>query len=95
MFSLPLWYLTADPLWAVIVLTTVDTLGFGPTFRKAYSLPFEEQLFLFIILAIRNLVAIAALEHYSLTTILFPATISGACIVFTLMVMFRRKVQKK
>ncbi|MDD5125053.1 hypothetical protein [Methylovulum sp.] len=25
--SLPFWYLTSDPLWAVVVLTTVDLLG--------------------------------------------------------------------
>ncbi|MFQ5489029.1 MAG: hypothetical protein ACE5ET_11375, partial [Gammaproteobacteria bacterium] len=44
MSALPLWYATSDPLWAVVILTTVDLLGFGPTFRKAYVLPFEEQL---------------------------------------------------
>ena len=42
MTSLPLWYFTSDPLWAVVILTTVDVMGFGPTFRKAYSHPFEE-----------------------------------------------------
>lgn len=26
--SLPLWYFTSDPLWAVVILTTVDILGF-------------------------------------------------------------------
>ena len=34
--SLPFWYFTSDPLWAVVILTTVDVLGFGPTARKAY-----------------------------------------------------------
>jgi hypothetical protein len=39
--SLPLWYFTSDPLWAVIVLTTIDVLGFGPTARKIYSFPYS------------------------------------------------------
>ena len=44
MASLPLWYLTSDPFSAVIILTTIDLIGFAPTFRKAYHHPFEEQL---------------------------------------------------
>ncbi len=36
-FAAPLWYLTTDPLWAVLILTVVDVAGFGPIFRKAYA----------------------------------------------------------
>lgn len=90
--ALPLWYFTADPLWAVIILTIVDLLGLGPSFRKAYHHPFEEQLSLFIIVMIRNFISILALEHYSLTTILFPAVMAGACMLFTLMVTIRRRL---
>lgn len=91
MTSLPLWYLTSDPLWAVVILTLVDVLGFGPTFRKAYVYPFEEQLRLYAIMSARNLIAIMTLEHYSLTTVLFPAVIAVVCLVFVLMVIFRRQ----
>lgn len=92
MTSLPLWYLTSDPLWAVVILTTVDILGFGPTFRKAYCLPFEEQLTFFVIIAARNMIAIMALGHYSLTTMLFPAVTGTACLMLILMVMYRRRM---
>jgi len=91
MTSLPLWYLTSDPLWAVVILTTVDVIGFGPTFRKAYFHPFEEQLTFFVLMAARNLIAIVALEHYSLTTVLFPAILAVACMIFILMVVYRRQ----
>ena len=90
--SLPLWFLTRNPLWAVIILTTVDTLGFGPTFRKAYHKPYEEQLLLYFLMTIRNLISIAALEHYSWTTVLFPSVVSAACVVFIVMVLMRRRV---
>ena len=93
MTSLPLWYLTSDPLWAVAILTVVDVIGFGPTFRKAYSYPFEEQLTFFALMATRNFISIMALEHYSLTTILFPATTAVACLLFILMVTYRRREQ--
>ncbi len=88
--SLPLWYATHNPFWAVVILTTVDTLGFAPTFRKAYHSPYEEQVLLYVLMTIRNLVAIAALEHYSWTTVLFPAFISWTCVMFIAMVIVRR-----
>jgi len=90
--SLPLWYFTADPLWAVVILTTVDILGFGPTIRKAYAFPLEEQLTFFVIIAIRNLLAIMALAHYSLTTMLFPAVTGAACLMLIVIVMYRRRM---
>lgn len=89
--SLPFWYFTSNPLWAVVILTTVDTLGFYPTARKAYHKPYEEQLLLYILTAVRNVVSIAALEHYSFTTLLFPAVMTLACAVFIAMVGVRRR----
>jgi len=95
MASLPFWYFTSDPLWAVLVLTTVDILGFGPTIRKAYVQPFEENLIFFSVFMLRNLVVIMALEIYSPTTVIFPATIAAACLVLISMVVFRRRVLRE
>ena len=92
MTALPIWYLTSDPLWAVVILTTVDVLGFAPTFRRSYIRPFEEQLMFYVVMAVRNLVVVSALENYSLTTMLFPATIAVVCLIFSLMVLYRRRV---
>ncbi len=92
MSSLPFWYLTSDPLWAVIILTIVDVLGFGPTIRKAYVLPHTESLLFFALFAVRNLVAISALENYSVTTVLFPAVTAAACAMLIAMVAHRRRV---
>lgn len=92
MTSLPFWYLTSDPLWVVLILTLVDVIGFGPTFRKAYRFPHDEQLTFYLIFVVRNVIAIAALEHYSLTTVLFPTATAIACFAFVLMVALRRRV---
>ncbi len=94
MTALPCWYLTTNPLWAVVILTTVDVLGFGPTIRKAYAKPFEENLLFYLIFVPRNLIAIAALEHYSLTTVLFPAITATTCMMLILMVISRRQKMK-
>lgn len=92
MSSLPFWYLTADPLWAVVILTTVDVLGFGPTVRKAYIHPHSESLLFFALFTARNLIVITALENYSITTVLFPAVIAAACMLLMTMVTYRRRV---
>lgn len=90
--SLPVWYITANPLWAVVILTGVDLLGFGPTFRKAYVMPSEESVLFFSLVLIRNTAVIVALENYSLTTVLFPLAIAIGCGLLVSMVLWRRRV---
>ena len=92
MTALPFWYFTSNPLWAVLILTAVDLTGFAPTFIKAYYHPYEEKLLFYFLIASRNLLAILALENYSLTTLLFPAATALACILFIQMVLNRRRI---
>lgn len=88
--ALPLWYVTSNPLWAVVILTIVDVLGFGPTFRRAYSFPHLESLLFFGLFAARNLLVIAALANYSVTTVLFPAVIGSVCLLLMAVIKHRR-----
>lgn len=90
--SLPFWYLTSDPLWTVVLLTVIDLLGFGPTIRKAYAFPHQESQLFFLSFMLRNIFAILALEHYSVTTVLFPLSIAMACTVLLMLVAYRRRV---
>ncbi|PPC91945.1 MAG: hypothetical protein CTY34_01950 [Methylobacter sp.] len=89
--SLPFWHFTADPVWAVAILTLVDLLGFGPTISKAYSFPYSESVVFFGMFAARNSLVILALENYSVTTVLFPAAIAAACLFLILLVAIRRQ----
>ncbi|MFD2256591.1 hypothetical protein ACFSSA_07885 [Luteolibacter algae] len=88
--ALPFWFVTSDPLWAVIILTFADTVGFGPTFRKAYEFPYEESIVFFILSAVRNSLVILALEHHSFTTVLFPAVVGIGCLLLVCMIAYRR-----
>lgn len=89
--ALPLWWLTSDPLAAVLILTSVDLLGFGPSIRKAWTLPHEENAIFFMLGAVRNGFVILALEHYSWTTALFPAAVGLGCLAFVSMILLRRQ----
>ncbi|MGB2065479.1 MAG: hypothetical protein ACPHUL_09985, partial [Marinomonas gallaica] len=88
--SLPLWYLTNDPLWTVVILTTIDMIGFGPTFRKAYHRPFEDSRVFFIIMILRNVCSVIALEAYSVTTVLFPFCLAVGFLILLIILQYRR-----
>ena len=90
--SLPIWFFTADPMWAVVTLTTVDVAGFGPTIGRAYRHPHGESAGFFAWFIFRNLLVVLALERYSLTTVLFPAADAAACLVLTCTLLLRRSV---
>jgi hypothetical protein len=91
MLAIPFWYLTSNPLSAVLLLTAIDIIGYLPTLRKAYAKPFEEQTLLYNVISVRNLIAITALEHYSLATVLFPALTTFANLVLVGIVYARRR----
>lgn len=89
--ALPAWGVTADPLWAVILLTTADLIGFGPTIRKGYNLPYEEHAGFFALGSVRNALVILALEYYSWTTALFPGAVGIACLLMAGFLIVRRR----
>lgn len=95
LMSLPVWYLTANPLWAVCILTFIDLLGFGPTIRKAYYSPYDESLPFFMIFVVRNFFVVIALEHYSFTTLLFPLSIIFATAFLVGLMIYRRRTYAK
>ncbi|WP_202946508.1 hypothetical protein [Methylophaga frappieri] len=81
LLAFPLWWLVGDPVVAVVILTLVDVSGFIPTIRQIRDQPDSESAWFFTLFAIRNGLVLLALEHYSLTTALFPAVIGIACLI--------------
>jgi len=85
-----LWWLTNDPLVAVVIAALVNLLAVLPTLRKSFSKPFEESITIWGLDIIRFSLAVAALTSLNLTTALFPiATILTNATLVT-MVLIRR-----
>ncbi len=85
MSAIPAWYITANALTAVLLLTAIDLTGYAPTLRKAYHKPYEEQALMYVLMSVRNGLAILALEHYSWTTLTFlVATMAANGVVISL-----------
>jgi hypothetical protein len=92
MSALPIWHLMSDPLWAVVILTAIDVLGFAPTARKVYHAPYSEPISFVALFFVRNVLVLFALEYYSVTTVLFPAVIAIACLLLITLIIMRRRV---
>lgn len=86
-----LWWLTSNPLTAVIFISLSDSIGFLPTFRKAYHWPFEENVTSFFVGLVYYILAILALQLFTITTWLYPVVIVVVDVIFVLMVLIRRK----
>lgn len=94
--ALLLYYITNNPLASVILITVIYTIGgFYPTVRKSYSKPQEETLLTYFLDGIKWLMALFALENYSVLTSLYP--LAGFLINFLfvgLLIVRRRPKQK-
>ncbi|BCJ89638.1 hypothetical protein IZ6_03730 [Terrihabitans soli] len=92
LLGLALWRLTDEPFTAVAIMSTIDVLGNGPTVRKVMIDPFGESPTFFGSIGLRTTLAIAALETYSATTVLFPASVGIASVMVAILILFRRRL---
>jgi hypothetical protein len=89
--TIPVWYFTHDPLWAVILATAIDAMAYYPTFRKSYFKPYEENFFTYSMDTFKWIVALFALGNYSATTMLYPLFLLLANSALVSMILWRRR----
>lgn len=88
--ALVLWITTKNPLLSVILIIIVDTLGFIPTIYKGYKKPHEENQYLFALSGIKFIIAIIALDSFSITNWFYPAWLAVTNIGFSIMLITRK-----
>ncbi|MHB1865417.1 MAG: hypothetical protein ACYCPS_04655 [Candidatus Saccharimonadales bacterium] len=91
LLALVLWGVTKDALTAIVLVTIIDMIGFFPTFRKSYLNPHSETSITYFLSGSKFLISILALNLYSTTTVLYPASLVVTNIGFVLMIEIRRK----
>jgi hypothetical protein len=89
--AIPLWVVTATPLWSVVLITIIDAVGFLPTFRKSYFKPWEETAVTYLLSGVKFVVALAALDRFSITTALYPLSLVLMNGAFVVMLLQRRQ----
>lgn len=91
LLALVIWLFAKQPVLSVILLSTIDMLGFIPTIRKSWHKPNEETLISYLTNTLRFGLALLALDHYTIITTLYPATWIIANGTFSVFLIARRK----
>ena len=94
MMAIPLWLITETPLYSVMLITVIDSIAFYPTFYKSWYKPNQELVFEYILAALKYGLSIMALNHYSITTSLYPLSLVLMNVLFIGMVYYRRRSLK-
>jgi hypothetical protein len=89
--ALSFWYLTKGPLLSVILITLIDALGFFPTFRKSFYKPQEETKITYFLSGLKFVVALFALQNFSIITTLYPISLVVMNWLFVVMVTVRKR----
>ncbi len=68
------WFLTKNPTVSVVLIASIDVLGYGPTLRKSYYFPHEEKAISFGLNSAKHLLSMLALQNFELATWIYPAS---------------------
>lgn len=91
LIAIGVWLVARQPIVSTILVSLIDMLGFAPTIRKSWHRPHEETLISYVLNTVRFVLALFALEQYSIVTVLYPATWLAANGLFSLFLIARRQ----
>jgi hypothetical protein len=90
LMALVMWAVTNDPLNAVILAVIANTIGYVPTVRKSIAKPYQEDMRSYAISLIKWVCAIAALDSFNATNLLYPVGATVVTAAFVVMLLIRR-----
>jgi len=93
--AIPLWVVTSDLLWSVLLVTGIDAIAYYPIFRKSYAKPDEELAFKYVLTVIRYLLSLLAIEHYTVVTSVYQLVSIFMEVGIVAMLLWRRAVLNK
>ncbi len=73
LLAIPVWLLTNNPLWAVLMAMGIEVFACYPTLRKSWSKPYEEVAQTWFLSSCMFAVSVMALEQVSFVTAAYPA----------------------
>lgn len=85
------WVLTKDPTLSVVIVVTIDVLGFIPTLRKGWFEPESETPILYGSNVLRHGLALFSLQAYNIATTLHSIAMITVNSVMTLVLLMRKR----
>jgi len=89
--AIPVWLLTADPTLSVVIVTLIELAGLGPTMRKTLRDPWSESLLYFALCVLKYLLAVLALEKWTVAVAFYPAVNLAASVWICALMAVRRR----
>ncbi len=89
-----LWFLFDSPLIAIIASVTIDFIGGLPTLRHAWRRPNEETWQTYGLSAVANILAIVALESYTVISMLYILYLAIANSAFAAVIIYRKRYRE-
>ncbi len=87
------WWLTKDPTVSVIIVVTIDVIGFIPTLQKTWREPETEVPLLFGTNVVRHILMLFSLQAYNVATTLHSIAMITTNSLMTLFILFRRSAK--
>jgi hypothetical protein len=87
---IPVWALTRNPLWAVVLASAIDGAAYYPTMRKSWHRPQQETYVTYCLDIAKWLFALLALTSYSAVTLIYPLFLLAANSVLVTIILTRR-----
>ena len=92
LLAIPVWKMTGNPLWAVVIVSMINVTACYPTFRKSWMNPWGEPALVYFVGVVPFSLSIFALERVAFTTALYPAVIVAINITMVFLLLHRRRV---
>ncbi|PZQ43685.1 MAG: hypothetical protein DI551_11675 [Micavibrio aeruginosavorus] len=89
--AIPIWLITKDPTISICIVTSIELVGFFPTFRKTLFDPYSESMLYFLLTVLKYGFSVAALEKWTIATAIYPCVTLIACILFCAVMWIARK----
>jgi hypothetical protein len=90
--AIPIWVLTSDPTIAVCLVTLIELAGLGPTVRKTIHDPWSESLLYFALCVLKYVLAVLALEKWTVAVAFYPAVNLAASLWICVLMIARRRL---
>jgi len=91
LLAIPVWKMTGNPLWAVVIASMINIAASFPTFRKSWIKPWEEPVLSYFIFAMQFILSIFAMERITTAIVFYPTTIIVMNLLLIMMLLWRRK----
>lgn len=89
------WLVVDQPAVSIVIMLGVEMIGSIPTFRKAWTQPYEDSVLLWAINTARQVLSFSAIQHYTFVTVLNPIMWTVLSLGLCTLLLARRRNMRK